>query len=281
MTSPVKTWLITGCSSGLGRFLADAALSVGHRVVVTARDTSRLSEFEDRYRDSAMTLSLDVNDHSSIDRAVSAAQDRFGAIEVLVNNAGYSYRSAIEEGEDPEVAALFQTNFFGPLSLIRAVLPNMRVRRCGTIVNISSVRGQVSVAGSGFYSATKFALEGLSEALLQELSHLGIRVMLVEPGAFRTDFSGRSLRGTKRSIPDYEIPVGPRRKENERGHGLQQGDPAKGARVIVETVSGDVLPTRLLLGSDAVRMVKDALLLRLAEIERWEPLSKSTDFDAL
>jgi len=274
----MKTWLITGCSSGLGRHLAEAVLAAGHNAVVTARNATSVADLVAAHPGRALACALDVDSLESVQAAVAAAEQRFGAIDVLVNNAGYSYRGAVEEGDSDEIDALFRTNLFGAMEMIRAVLPGIRARRSGTIVNISSIAGQLSVAGTGFYSATKFALEGLSDALRKELAPLGIRVLIVEPGAFRTDFSGRSLRGTTRHIDDYATTVGPRRKEVDRSDGTQRGDPRKAARTILDVVEGDTLPVRLLLGSDAVAIVTAELTSRLAEIEQWKHLSVATDF---
>lgn len=272
------TWLITGCSSGLGRHLAETVLASGANAVVTARDTAAVSDIVARYPGTALALALDIDRDESAQQAVTDTLARFGMIDVLVNNAGYSYRAAIEEGEGPEIEALFRTNLFGALKMIKSTLPAMRARRTGTIVNISSIAGQLSVAGSGYYSATKFALEGLSEALRKELAPLGIRVLIVEPGALRTDFSGRSLRGSRIAIDDYAETVGPRRKENDRSDGTQRGDPAKAARALLDIVNAAEMPARLLLGSDAVEIVAAELSARLAEIERWTPISNSIDF---
>lgn len=274
----MKTWLITGCSSGLGRSLAEAVLAAGDNAVVTARDAERVEDLAAAFPDTALACALDVTDPDSVARAVAAAESSFGTVDVLANNAGYSYRSAIEEGEPDEVDALFATNLFGPLAMIKAVLPGMRARRAGTIVNVSSVAGQLSIPASGYYSATKFALEGTSEALRQEVAPLGIRVMIVVPGAFRTDFYARSLRGTRNSIADYAETVGPRRKENDHSTGTHRGDPVKGAAAIVETVARPELPRRLLLGSDAAEFVAAELTARLDEIARWRDVSLSTDY---
>lgn len=275
----MKTWLITGCSSGLGRHLAEAVLAAGDNAVVTARDAGRVADLAAAFPDTAQACALDVGDSDSVAQAIALAEARFGSVDVLVNNAGYSYRSAVEEGEPDEVDALFRTNFLGPLAMINAVLPGMRARRAGVIINVSSVAGQFSIPGSGYYSATKFALEGMSDALRKELAPLGIRVLIVVPGAFRTDFYGRSLRGTRAPIADYAETVGPRRKENDRSAGTHRGDPVKAAAAIIEAVSAPKMPVRLLLGSDAVGIVTAELKWRLDEIARWRDVSLTTDFD--
>src|ERR1700694_3507351 len=181
---PMSTWLITGCSPGLGRALAQAALTHGHNAVVTARDATKLQELADTYPDTALALPLDVTDPEQVTAAVQHADTRFGGVDVLVNNAGYGYRAAVEEGDDADIHQLFATNFFGAVAMIKAVLPGMRARRAGAIVNISSIGARISPPGSGYYSATKAALEGLSGSLQKELQPLGITVTVVEPGAF-------------------------------------------------------------------------------------------------
>jgi NAD(P)-dependent dehydrogenase (short-subunit alcohol dehydrogenase family) len=190
----MSTWLITGCSSGLGRSLAEAALARGHNVAVTAREAAKVNELADSYPDSALALPLDVTNHAQVEQAVGAAEQRFAAVDVLVNNAGYGYRAAIEEGDEADVQALFATHFFGPIALIKAVLPGMRARRHGTIVNVSSIAARIALAGTGYLAAAKAALEAMTAALRKEVAPLGINAMIVEPGAFRTSFIGPSLR---------------------------------------------------------------------------------------
>ncbi|MDR3495056.1 MAG: SDR family NAD(P)-dependent oxidoreductase [Ancalomicrobiaceae bacterium] len=192
----------------------------------------------------ALAAALDVTDKDAVEGAVKLAQDRFGSIDVLVNNAGYGYRAAVEEGDDREVAALFATNFFGTVSMIKAVLPGMRARRSGTILNVSSIAGRLAAPGSGYYSASKFAIEGLSDALRKEVAPLGIRVTVIEPGAFRTDFAGRSLHQASADIADYASTAGPRRKENDKTHGTQAGDPERAARALVKLVEGSTFHER-------------------------------------
>ncbi|WP_336947603.1 oxidoreductase [Asaia sp. HN010] len=274
----MATWFITGCSSGLGYHLASAVLEAGDKAIVTARDAGRLRDMEDRFPSQALAVSLNLTDKASIADAVDKAVAQFGDIDILVNNAGYGYRAAVEEGDEKDVADLFATHVFGPVALMKAVLPGMRARRKGTIVNLSSIGAQFFNPGSGYYSAAKMAQEGITLTLKTEVEPLGIRVMVIEPGAFRTDFAGHSLRGATVEIDDYADTVGPRRKSNDRTDGTQPGDPARAARLIVETVACNKLPARLLLGSDAVAIVRKGLNVQLAEIEAAEAASESTDF---
>lgn len=274
----MTTWFITGCSTGLGRSLAQAVLVAGFNAVVTARDPSSVADIVAHYPGRALAVGLDVTDPSGVNEALALARSRFGGIDILVNNAGYGYRAAVEEADDAEVAALFETNFFGPVSLIKAALPDMRARGSGTIVNISSIAGRLAMPGSAFYSASKFALEGMSDALRRELAPLGIHVLIVEPGAFRTDFAGRSLRGASKGLPAYDGTAGPRRKDSDSSDGTQPGDPERAARVILETVARPVLPVRLLLGSDAVAIVGEEIDRQRRELEEWAAVSITTDF---
>jgi NAD(P)-dependent dehydrogenase (short-subunit alcohol dehydrogenase family) len=274
----MTTWLITGCSTGLGRALAEAVLARGDNAVVTARDVTKVEDLARAHPDIALPLALDVTDQEQINAGVRAATDRFGAVDVLVNNAGYGYRAAVEEGDPDDVATLFATNFFGAVAMIKAVLPGMRSRRSGAIVNISSIGAQICPPGSGYYSASKAALEGMSGSLRKELQPLGITVMAVEPGGFRTDFAGRSLTQSARPIADYADTAGQRRKENDTQHGKQPGDPAKGAEAIITAVSNPGAPSLLLLGTDAVRAAGAVLEARRAELEEWRKLGEGTDF---
>jgi NAD(P)-dependent dehydrogenase (short-subunit alcohol dehydrogenase family) len=274
----MTTWLITGCSTGLGKSLAQAVLQRGDNAVVTARDPASVQDLVSAYPNTALAVGLDVRDSAQVTSAVKLGEARFGAIDVLVNNAGYGYRGAIEEAEDADIQALFATNFFGAVAMVKAVLPKMRARRSGTIVNISSIAGRAAAAGSGYYAASKFALAGMSDALRLELAPLGIRVMVVEPGGFRTDFAGRSLTGAKIAISDYEPTVGPRRKENDRSHGTQQGDPERAAEALIKVIGGTELPSRLPLGSDAVRFISGVVENQRKEVEAWKAVSESTDF---
>lgn len=273
-------WFITGCSSGFGRELAKAVLEAGWNAAITARDPARLDDLVAAYPETALALELDVCDHGQVEAAVGAAQERFGAIDVLVNNAGYGLRAAVEEADEADVRAQFDTNVFGLVDVTKAVLPRMRARRSGLIVNLSSIGGRTSIAGSGYYSATKFAVEGLSGALRAELAPLGIRVVVVEPGSFRTDFAGRSLTGSGEPIADYADTAGPRRKENDAVDGTQPGNPALAAAAIVAVAQDAEPPFRLLLGRDALARARGELDEQRRELEAWAALSASTDFAA-
>lgn len=274
----MKTWLITGCSSGLGRSLARAALEAGYYTVVTARNIEKLKEFQEKFPETALVLPLDVTDDKSVKRAVSAAKERFGMIDVLVNNAGYGYRAAVEEGEAEDTNRLFQTNFWGPVALMKAVLPDMRAKRSGAIINISSIAALGTAPGSGYYAASKCALEGLSDGLRAETAPLGIKVMTVEPGAFRTDFAGRSLTQSQTAIADYEETAGARRIGKDLSHGTQQGDPDRGAKLIIEAIEAEDTPFRLLLGSDAVRFADQTMENRCKEYDKWREFSCQSDY---
>jgi NAD(P)-dependent dehydrogenase (short-subunit alcohol dehydrogenase family) len=274
------TWFITGCSTGLGRALAAAVLARGDNAVITARSVDSIADLADAHPETALSLALDVTDHDQVASAVRSAEERFGAVDVLVNNAGYGYRAAIEEGDAQDVQALFATNVFGPVALIKAALPGMRSRRSGTIVNVSSIGARISPPGSGYYSATKAALEGITGSLRKELQPLGITAMSVEPGGFRTDFAGRSLTQSAEAIDDYADTAGKRRKEHDTAHGTQPGDPAKAAQAIITVVDPPAAPELLLLGTDALAAMGGVLDGQRAEIDAWKDLSASTDLDA-
>jgi NAD(P)-dependent dehydrogenase (short-subunit alcohol dehydrogenase family) len=273
----MSTWLITGSSSGLGRDLARAVLDGGDNAVITARNPDSIKDLADAHPDTALPVALDVTDEDQVAQAVRLGEERFGAIDVLVNNAGYGYRAAVEEGDDADIAALFATNFFGPVALIKAVLPGMRTRRHGAIVNISSIGARICPPGSGYYSAAKAALEGMSGSLRKELEPLGISVTVVEPGAFRTEFAGRSLQQSSTVIDDYAETAGQRRKENDTAHGTQPGDPARAARAVIAAVEADEPPALLMLGPDALGAIRAVFGAQLAELRAWEETSLSTD----
>ena len=275
----MSTWLITGCSTGLGRALAEAVIGAGHNAVVTARDSAKVADLAGAAPERVLAVALDVTDPAQVTAAVCQADERFGGVDVLVNNAGYGYRGAIEEGDDADVRELFETHFFGGVAMIKAVLPGMRARRGGAIVNISSIGATVTPVGSGYYAAAKAAIEGMSGALRGELAPLGISVTVVEPGAFRTDFAGRSLTQSPTVIDDYAGTAGQRRKENDTMHGNQAGDPAKAAAAIITAVESDEPPAFLLLGPDALAIYRDVADARAAEIAKWEELSSGTNFD--
>ncbi|MDA8231179.1 MAG: oxidoreductase [Magnetospirillum sp.] len=274
MTAPV--WLITGCSTGFGRELVRAALRHGHKVAATARDPASLAEFADH--SGALTAALDVTLPAQIAGAVAQAEARFGRIDVLVNNAGYGYLSAVEEGEDAEIRAMFEANVFGLANVTKAVLPGMRARRGGHVVNISSMGGLVGFPGIGYYNATKFAVEGLSEALAKECAPLGIRVTVVEPGPFRTDWAGRSLKVPKTAIADYAGTAGARRATVQGYSGTQPGDPARAAEAIVAAVLAPEPPLHLVLGRVAYDLTAAKLKELSAEMEAWRDVSLGADF---
>ncbi len=276
LNAPV--WFITGCSTGLGRALAQAAIARGLRVVATARDPGTLAGIVDGHADTAIALPLDLTQPQQIAAAVSAAEQRFGAIDVLVNNAGYGYKATLEEGEDAVIRHLFETNFFGLAALTRAVLPGMRARRRGHVVNITSVAGLNAGAGSAYYAASKHAVEGLSESLSRELAPLGLKVLIVEPGPIRTDFAGRSIKLPPIEIADYDATSGVRRRQSAASHGREQGDPARMADIIIRVVQSPDAPLRLILGGSVVEPVRAKLRGVLADIDAWEAVSRSADF---
>ena len=275
----MSTWLITGCSTGLGRALAEAAIAAGHNAVVTARDVTKVTDLADAARERGLAVTLDVTKPDQIAAAVQQAHDRFGRVDVLVNNAGYGYRAAIEEGDDTDIRRLFETHFFGAVAMIKAVLPGMRARRSGAIVNLSSIGAQLTPVGSGYYSAAKAAIEGMSGALHGELAPLGISVTVVEPGGFRTDFAGRSLTQSATVIDDYAGTAGKRRKETDTMDGAQAGDPAKAGAAIIAAVESAEPPAFLLLGADALAAYRYVAQQRANEIAKWEQLTTATDLE--
>ena len=269
-------WFITGCSTGFGRDLAKHVLKLGYRTVVTARkpnDVKALAAIGE-----ALVLKLDVTNQGQIKAAIKAAETKFGRIDVLVNNAGIGYFAAVEESEDKAVRRMFEINFFGLSRMIDAVLPGMRQRRSGFIVNFSSIGGLRSFPSVGYYNATKFAVEGLSEALWQEVEPLGIKVMLVEPSGFRTDWAGRSADQSKRQIPDYAETAGAWLKQVRAISGKQPGDPVRAAKAIVKAVESPKPPHRLLLGNDAYK----GAMIKLEELRKdftaWQTVTRGADF---
>ncbi len=272
----MATWLITGCSSGLGRALAEAAIAAGHNVVATARNRDRVEDLADG-NDHVLALALDVTVPDQVTAAVAAAEKAFGGVDVLVNNAGYGYRAAVEEGDEPDIRALFETHFYGSVAMLKAVLPGMRARRTGSIVNLSSIGATLTPVGSGYYSAAKAAIEAMSGALHDELAPLGISVTVIAPGGFATDFGGRSLTQSTTVINDYAETAGKRRKDVITGPPAK-GDPAKAAGAILEVLDAETVPAYLLLGGDALDTYRRILQERLDATTPWETLSRSTDF---
>jgi NAD(P)-dependent dehydrogenase (short-subunit alcohol dehydrogenase family) len=273
----MTTWFITGCSTGIGRALATTALDRGETVVLTARNATALDDLATSYPDTSLALALDVTDDAQRRKAVDSALERFGGIDVLVNNAGHGYRAAVEEASDDQVRELFATNFFGPVALIREVLPSMRERRTGTIVTISSGGVRSCPIGAGHYVATKAALEVLTTSLGKELKPLGISVMTVEPGAFRTNYK-RSLAQVRQAIDAYFDTVGVRREEDLAEHDSQPGDPARAAEAIITAMRSPTPPQLLVLGPDALAWYHRSVEELGADVEAWRHTSLGTSF---
>lgn len=274
-----KVWFITGCSMGFGRTIAEATLAAGYRVVVTALDESDVKDLATQYPKNCRVAKVDVTKPDTIARAVALAEREFGGIDVLVNNAGYAVMGAIEENTPDEFRPMFEVNVFGLISMTQAVLPVMRKRRRGCIVNFSSIAGFVAYPGFGYYAASKFAVEGLSEALAAEVKPLGIRVIIVEPAPFRTNFRGDSMKRSKVVIADYAETSGKTRAFTDAGHGTQAGDPQKGAKAIMTVVESDTPPLRLPLGPDAYTLVRGKLAAVEKDLEGWENVGANTSFD--
>ncbi|XUW89628.1 oxidoreductase [Burkholderia sp. M6-3] len=272
-----KTLLITGVSSGFGRALAQEALAAGHRVIGTVRSEASRKEFEALAPDSAWGRVLDVTDFDAIDGVVAEVEASVGPVDVLVNNAGYGHEGVLEESPLGEMRRQFDVNVFGAVAIIKAVLPYMRKRRRGHILNITSMGGYITMPGIAYYCGSKFALEGISEALGKEVEPFGIAVTAVAPGSFRTDWAGRSMARTPRSIPDYDALFDPVRKAREEKSGKQTGDPVKAARAMLAAISAERPPAHLLLGSDALGLVRAKLSALSDEIAAWESVTRSTD----
>ena len=273
-----KVWFITGCSTGFGRELAKHVIEQGYKIVVTARKTADIQDIVAGHEKQAIAVELDVTKHEQIAAAVKTAMDTFGRIDVLVNNAGIGYFGAVEESEDAEVRRMFEINFFGLTSMTQAVLPIMRKQRSGHILNVSSIGGLVGYPALGFYNATKFAVDGLSEALAKEVAHLGIKVTILAPSGFRTDWAGRSANDSKIVIEDYSHSAGAN-KDAIRGYsGNQPGDPKRAAIAIVNVVETAEPPLRLLLGAAAFRNANHKLETLKKDYDAWETTSKGADF---
>ena len=265
-----KVWFITGCSTGFGRNIALEALQQGNRVAVTARNTDDVQDIVNQYPDTAFAVKLDVTNAEQVTAAVQQAHEKFGRIDVLVNNAGIGYFGAIEESEEAEYRRMFEINFFGLAAVTNAVLPIMRAQRRGNIVNISSVGGLVAFPGVGFYNATKFAVTGYSEALAKETAALGIKVTVVAPSGFRTDWAGRSANNTKIVIDDYAATAHANQNTIRGYSGNQPGDPLRAAQAIIKAVESENPPVRLLLGVGALKGTRNKIIELQQDIDTWE-----------
>jgi NAD(P)-dependent dehydrogenase (short-subunit alcohol dehydrogenase family) len=274
-----KVWLITGSSRGLGHALAEAVLARGDSLVATARNPAQLTDLTERHGDRVRTVALDVTDEAAAERAVRAAIDSFGRLDVLVNNAGYGNVNAIEDTSVAEFREQIETNLFGTIIMTKAAIPWMREQRSGHLIQFSSVGGRVGALGRAPYSAAKWGVEGFSESLAKEVGPLGIKVTIVEPGGFRTDFAGTSSM-IRQGRPEYDATVGATARFQHDYNGQQPGDPAKAAAAVCHIAGLDEPPLRLLLGSDAVRLVEQTDRARMEADRKWRDLSVSTDFDA-
>ncbi len=272
-----QVWFITGASSGFGRAFAEYALSQQYRVVATARNLQALNKLAAEHEGRVLPLRMDVTDEAQVKQCAEQAVAHFGRIDVLINNAGYGIVGAVEETPESELRALMETNFFGAVSVTRALLPQFRAQKSGAIVNISSMGGQLAFPGFGAYAASKFALEGISEALAQELRPLGIKVLIVEPGQFRTDLAGNAMRHMA-EIAGYSESVGPIRQFARAMHGTQAGDPLKAARAIEVALQAEETPLRLQLGRDAVDAIRGHAEKLIADLNRWEKVAVDTAF---
>lgn len=273
-----RVLLITGVSSGFGRALSEAALNAGHTVIGTVRSKAAKIEFDGLNEARAHGVILDVTDFAAIETSINEITQRTGPVDVLVNNAGYGHEGTLEESPIEELVRQFNVNVFGAVAMTKAVLPSMRVRRAGHIINITSMAGLVTFPGVSYYCGSKFALEGISEALEKEVRGFGIKVTIVAPGSFRTDWAGRSMVRTERSVDDYDAVFEPIRLARKAKDGRQAGDPVKAAQVLLDLMEDDNPPVHLLLGNDALSVVRKKLTGLSDEIDAWESVSKSTDF---
>jgi NAD(P)-dependent dehydrogenase (short-subunit alcohol dehydrogenase family) len=272
-----QRWLITGCSRGIGRALAEAVLQAGHRLVATARDPAQVADLARRYGDAVCVAALDVTDPAAAQAAVQLAEKTFGGLDVLVNNAGYGNVNAIEDTPLDDFRRQIETNLFGTIIMTKAVIPLMRQQRSGHIIQFSSVGGRIGAPGRAPYSAAKWGVEGFSEVLAREMALIGVKVSIIEPGGFRTDFAGASTV-LEEGRPEYDEVVGAAARMQRDYNGRQPGDPARAAQAILGIASMEQPPLRLPLGSDAVVAIAKADYAKLAELERWRKLSVSTDF---
>ncbi len=278
MSTSNKVWFITGCSTGFGRELAKETLAKGFNVAVTARKTADVADIVASYPETALVISLDVTVPQQINDAVQIAIDRFGRIDVLVNNAGIGYFGAIEESEEEEVRRMFEINFFGLAHMTNAVLPHMRQQRSGHILNVASIGGLRSFPAVGFYNATKYAVDGLSEALMKEVAPLGIKVTVICPSGFRTDWAGRSANNTKIKIEDYATTAGKNMSDLRGYSGNQPGDPVKAARAMIQVTETENPPLRLLLGAAALKGARLKLEELRKDFDDWAEVSEGADF---
>ena len=273
-----KVWFITGCSTGFGRSLAKEILQLGYKAVVTSRKKEDVADLVASYPETAISLALDVTDKSQIASSVTAAIEHFGRIDVLVNNAGIGYFGAIEESDEEEVRRMFDINVFGLANVTKAVLPIMRKQRSGHILNVASIGGLVSFPAVGFYNATKYAVDGLSESLAKEVAHLGIKVTIIAPSGFRTDWAGRSAKNSDIVIDDY-APSAHQNKDSIRGYsGNQPGDPERAAKAIVKAVESANPPLRLLLGAAALKNARIKLDQLKTDFDNWQETTVGADF---
>ena len=272
-----KTLFITGVSSGFGKALANEALAGGHRVIGTVRSEAARVEFESHASQQAFGRCLDVTDFARIDAVVAEVEASLGPVDVLVNNAGYGHEGIFEESRLDEMRQQFDVNVFGAVAVTKAFVPFFRQRRAGHIINITSMGGFITLPGIAYYCGSKFALEGISDTLSKELKPFGIAVTAVAPGSFRTDWAGRSMRRSERSIADYDASFDPIRQARQSKSGKQLGDPVKAAQAMLTLIGSNAPPAHLLLGSDALQLVREKLATMTQEIETWEAVSRSTD----
>lgn len=279
MTDKTKVWLITGCSTGFGRSLAQAVLQHGDRLIATARKPEQLQDLVSQYPDNVKAIRLDVTNLNEVQAAVKAAIEAFEQVDVLVNNAGYGLIGALEEVSEEQIRCNFETNFFGALNMIRAILPVMRQQQSGHIINMSAIAGFNNELGFSIYGSAKFALEGVSEALRGEVAPLGIKVTIVEPGPFRTDFIGRSLERVEQSIDAYNATVGQFWEFLNKISGSQPGNPDKAANALIKVVESPNPPLRLVLGKYAYSKFREKIKSLTAELDTWEEIAVNTDFE--
>jgi NAD(P)-dependent dehydrogenase (short-subunit alcohol dehydrogenase family) len=273
-----KVWFITGCSTGFGRELAKEVLASGYRAAVAARNTDDIKDITEAYPDTAISIKLDVTKADDITAAVTQVQEKFGQIDVLVNNAGIGYFGAIEESEEDEVRRMFEINFFGLANVTKAVLPILRKQRSGHILNVASIGGLVGFPAVGYYNATKFAVDGFSESLSKEVAPLGIKVTVIAPSGFRTDWAGRSANNSKIVIDDYKE-TAEVNKNNIRGYsGNQPGDPVRAAKAMIKAVESENPPLRLLLGEAALKGARNKLEVLKKDFDTWEETTVGADF---